>query len=578
MLTKRHYRTWRCVLFLFLVLPVAVHAQTAKDFYCSGYAKRLKHDYDGAIADYTRAIELKPDYAGAYARRGNAELMKGDTAAANADFERAIALDPNDAYGYTSRGNARRIKGDFAGALADFDRALKLNPQDTYAHLGRGLAKKSTGDLDAAIAEYTRVIEIDPKRVGAYYFRGLARHAKGDFEGAIADYDRTLELDPGDAYVYLNRGLAKKSSGKLDAAIADYDRAIELNPQHATSYTKRGSARQAKGDYDGAAADYKRAIELDPENSPRYRLALAELRFEQGKYGEAYDYVSRALPKLRDLADADGRFSDYKRARLLRFLSAQASGHLSQLAPQELLSLLREQLDFLGPWAWVVPVVVLLVLAGLMWWTYGTRQRGPGLWLSGFWIAVALLASGIGFQLALPGLNNVVGRWLGAIMVSLACFISVWIWGRERYLGFGPVFADYKASLRAAGLLVALLMGVVIAEGGYKLLYARVFGRELDAQLGQLLLHCNTPAQFAVTLLVGGLAIPFYEEVLFRGFLFDAQCRRWGAGWGRWDSVPWPSPFCMGWTMRRSFSCSRWRWAGCGCAAATSGSASCSTA
>ena len=41
----------------------------------------------------------------------------------------------------------------------------------------------------------------------------------------------------------------------------------------------------------------------------------------------------------------------------------------------------------------------------------------------------------------------------------------------------------------------------------------------------------DTTAGFLVTLLVVGVAIPFYEEVCFRGFLFDALLRRWGAGW-----------------------------------------------
>ena len=35
-----------------------------------GLAKYHKHDLDGAIADYAKAIELKPDYAHAYYDRG----------------------------------------------------------------------------------------------------------------------------------------------------------------------------------------------------------------------------------------------------------------------------------------------------------------------------------------------------------------------------------------------------------------------------------------------------------------------------------------------------------------------------
>jgi tetratricopeptide (TPR) repeat protein len=48
------------------------------------------HQYDRAIADYSTAIELKPDYAEAYNDRGFAFYLKGDAERAIADYTRAI--------------------------------------------------------------------------------------------------------------------------------------------------------------------------------------------------------------------------------------------------------------------------------------------------------------------------------------------------------------------------------------------------------------------------------------------------------------------------------------------------------
>jgi tetratricopeptide (TPR) repeat protein len=39
-----------------------------------GYAKKRLGDKKGAIADYTKAIELNPQYADAYYSRGNAKI------------------------------------------------------------------------------------------------------------------------------------------------------------------------------------------------------------------------------------------------------------------------------------------------------------------------------------------------------------------------------------------------------------------------------------------------------------------------------------------------------------------------
>src|SRR5881394_2448784 len=59
-----------------------------------GIEKAKNGDLDGAMADYTRATELKPDYARAYYNRAVARRDKGDASGAAADFKRARQLDP----------------------------------------------------------------------------------------------------------------------------------------------------------------------------------------------------------------------------------------------------------------------------------------------------------------------------------------------------------------------------------------------------------------------------------------------------------------------------------------------------
>jgi tetratricopeptide (TPR) repeat protein len=58
-------------------------------------AKEVLNDFDGAIADYSKVIELKPD-ADFYVRRGAAEEQKGDLTVALADYKKALELRPAD--------------------------------------------------------------------------------------------------------------------------------------------------------------------------------------------------------------------------------------------------------------------------------------------------------------------------------------------------------------------------------------------------------------------------------------------------------------------------------------------------
>ena len=64
----------------------------AEEFLNSGLDKRKKGDNRGAIEDYTKAIKLKPDFAGAYYNRGIVYKIQGDKKTAIKDFQKAAEL------------------------------------------------------------------------------------------------------------------------------------------------------------------------------------------------------------------------------------------------------------------------------------------------------------------------------------------------------------------------------------------------------------------------------------------------------------------------------------------------------
>ena len=59
--------------------------------------------YERAIEDFNKAIELKPDYAEAYVNRGNSYLGLEEYERAIEDFDKAIKIDPKDVGAYHNR-------------------------------------------------------------------------------------------------------------------------------------------------------------------------------------------------------------------------------------------------------------------------------------------------------------------------------------------------------------------------------------------------------------------------------------------------------------------------------------------
>ena len=158
-----------------------------------GTAKKDLGDFEGAIADCDKAIEINSKSASAYYNRSINKASLGNFEGAIADCDKAIELNPKPAY-YTIRGNAKNCLGDLEGAIADQDKAIELDPEYAYAYNNRGIAKKDSGDFEGAIADYSKAIELNQKDANSYYNRSNARLLKHDFIGMVKDFFKYLKL------------------------------------------------------------------------------------------------------------------------------------------------------------------------------------------------------------------------------------------------------------------------------------------------------------------------------------------------------------------------------------------------
>ena len=236
-------------------------SSTAEEYFYSGYEKSLNEDYYGAIADNTKAIELRPDYFEAYYNRGLSKLYLKDYYGAIADFTKSIELNPNDET-YNNRGIAKAYLKDYYGAIADHTKAIELDPNNASAYSGRGLIKSDLKDYYGAIADYTKAIELNPDNASAYRDRGVAKGNLEDYYGAIADNTKAIELRPDYFEAYSNRGNNKAYLKDYYGAIADYTKAIELRPDNAIDYSNRGNAKWHLKDNKGACADWRIAARM----------------------------------------------------------------------------------------------------------------------------------------------------------------------------------------------------------------------------------------------------------------------------------------------------------------------------
>ena len=249
-------------------------AQTAEEYFYSAYDKGRLKDHYGAIADYTKAIEINPNDATSYFNRGISKGYLKNHYAAIADYTKAIEIDPNKADVYNNRGFSKALLKNHYLATADYTKAIEIDPNHSKAYRNRGYSRIKLKDYYKAITDYTKAIQIDPNNALAYYGRGLSKAYLNNRYAAIKDYTKAIEIDPNDFRFYYSRGLSAAQIAQVEdkktfhyAAIAEFTKAIEINPNSADSYYFRGISKALINEFNGACQDGRKANSLGTDAS-----------------------------------------------------------------------------------------------------------------------------------------------------------------------------------------------------------------------------------------------------------------------------------------------------------------------
>jgi tetratricopeptide (TPR) repeat protein len=149
-------------------------------------------------------------------RRGLAFLEKGDLDRAIAEFTKAIDINPKDADAYAHRAYAFGEKDDYDREISDWTKVIEIYPKAAYAYLQRGLAYGEKDDLDRAIADYTKALSINPNYIEAYGSRGVVHLQKRDWDRARDDFLYTVAISAKSPSEQEMQKLARKTLKWLD--------------------------------------------------------------------------------------------------------------------------------------------------------------------------------------------------------------------------------------------------------------------------------------------------------------------------------------------------------------------------
>jgi TolB-like protein len=145
----------------------------------------VRPQFDRGLADAQRAIAIAPELAEAhvalafYLANGALDLRR-----AGEEFARARALAPGNATILRINGLYAIMTGRIDSGVADLRRAVTLDPLSALTHHLLGFGLYLAHQYEEARAANAEAISLDPEQLRAYEFSGLASYQLGDFEGA----------------------------------------------------------------------------------------------------------------------------------------------------------------------------------------------------------------------------------------------------------------------------------------------------------------------------------------------------------------------------------------------------------
>ena len=196
---------------IFTVIIVQCFINTSPIFSNATESSTEKRGYDAFIQDVSTYLLDNPNDPKGYNERAYYYLMTGEYQKALSDYNKAVELDPDYANALYNRGMIYEMHlHDNDAALKDFTAAVSSdsNMIDAYLEMGKIYTRKSM--YHKAIDCYGRFIIINPKEPEAYYNRAIVYYFTKDYDKSWSDIKKTKELG-GEVYEGFIQRLSKTS-------------------------------------------------------------------------------------------------------------------------------------------------------------------------------------------------------------------------------------------------------------------------------------------------------------------------------------------------------------------------------
>ena len=269
-----------------------------QEHYNAGCTHLEEGQYDAAVAEFEKAINIDPIFTDAHYSLGRTYLEQGDLEAAENVVKKILESD-------RSYQLAHKLLEDIKQAY--YDRAL--------AHLNNELYSEAIAQFKDTINRYSNFIAAYCGLGHAYLGQDNLKDAENAAKKALkfdSNYQPTRKLLAAVKQAYYDRALAHLNNGRYSEAIAQFKDTINRYSNFIAAYCGLGRAYLGQGNLRQAQNVTKRALALDSSYQPAYKL-LNELKlayYDRGLTHLKDEKYSEAITDFKSAIDRDPIFKE----------------------------------------------------------------------------------------------------------------------------------------------------------------------------------------------------------------------------------------------------------------------------
>ncbi len=285
------------------LLQVTTHSLPALQAYVEGSVAWHRGQYNDALKNYQRALELDPDFA-----------------MAHADLASALAS---------------HIYSDPKGSRAHYEKALQLLDRTTERErlFIEGRFKASLGHHEEVVSAYDSFLAVYPDDPIAHFNRAWSLMRLRRYDDAISGFEQVLRINSTDANALINIATCLNSQDKDREALPYYQRAFALEPAWVTTANlnhEYGFALVGAGEIAKAREAFSLAL-AKPDSKPRALRSLALLDLYLGHHHDAAEKLRQATTLSPDPEGALARARNHLFLSILREEQGDPAAALREL-------------------------------------------------------------------------------------------------------------------------------------------------------------------------------------------------------------------------------------------------------